>query len=172
MQSPGLSPMFSPPTRLHCDASRNSKIAKIERDGSWIMSWGEAGTGQDRAGWSELQPYCQFVARGVMFFLLDLIYTFGGILNFLILPQESSVFEMPNQHLSGYKSLFRIVALCVIGAICQAPARGLNPNSDMSQLGHTAWRVPRRLFQRSAVQRGSDSGWIPLDRNEFRTVSV
>ena len=79
---------------------------------------------------------------------------------------------MPNQHLSGYKSLLRIVALCVIGAICQAPARGLNPNSDMSQLGHTAWRVQDGFFNGalfSVAQTADGYLWI---RNEFRTVSV
>ena len=138
------------------------------------MSWGEPGTGQDRAGWSELQPYCSSSQRRDVF-LLDLIYPFGGILNFLIPPQESSVFEMPNQHLFGYKSLLRIVALCVIGAICQAPAWGLNPNSQMSQFGHTAWRIQDGFFNGSPfalVQTTDGYLWIGTSSGLFRFDGV
>jgi len=85
------------------------------------------------------------------------------------------MFRMPSQHIRGYKFLLRIFSILVIGAVCQAPARGLNPNSDMSQLGHTAWRVQDGFFNGalfSVTQTADGYLWIGTNSGLFRFDGV
>jgi len=85
------------------------------------------------------------------------------------------MFVMPNQHVCGCKFLLRIVALFVILAIWLAPARGLNPNSQLSQFGHAAWRIQDGFFNGApfAVAQTADGYlWIGTSSGLFRFDGV
>ena len=82
---------------------------------------------------------------------------------------------MLNQRAVGYKFLLRWICLCAFSTLLLAPAKGLNPNSLMSQFGHTAWRIQDGFFSGapfSVVQTADGYLWIGTNSGLLRFDGV